>query len=67
MEIEDRTVSIYRLRPYQDARIGPAVKPSPWARFLAWLNPPPKAQVFKFRNPTHWKLERIRRKSREAL
>lgn len=28
---------------------------------------PPKAQVFEIKNPTQWKLERVRRRARESL
>lgn len=53
--------------PPVDLRVDPPRKPSLWARFRAWLHPPKKAEVFKIKNPTHWKLERIRRKARGAL
>jgi hypothetical protein len=60
-------LKIYRLRPYQDARQGPTVKPSLWRRLVQWLNPPRKADLLSFKNPTQWKLDRIRRKAREGL
>jgi hypothetical protein len=42
-------------------------KQSLWERFRQWLNPPVKVEVFKVKNPTHWKLSRIRRKARGSL
>jgi hypothetical protein len=36
-------------------------------RFVAWFQSPPKAPVFEIKNPTHWKLERVRRRARELL
>jgi hypothetical protein len=33
-------------------------------RVRQFFRPQRKAPVFKFKNPTHWKLERIRRKAR---
>jgi hypothetical protein len=60
-------MTIYRLRPYQDARKGPERKPSLWQRFVLWVNQPPKAPVFQFKNPTQWKLEKIRRKARGTI
>lgn len=60
-------MTLYQLRPYQDARKGPERKLSLWRRFVLWINQPPKAEVFKFSNPTKWKLDRVRRKARGAL
>jgi hypothetical protein len=57
---------ILRFPPYKDLRKPPS-PPGFWQRMREWLNPPKKAEVFKFKNPTHWKLEQVRRKARGVL
>lgn len=59
-------MSVIRFPPYKDLRKSPAA-PGMLQRFREWLNPPKKAPVFQFKNPTHWKLEQIRKKARGAL
>lgn len=59
-------MKVIRFPAYVDLRAARPT-PNPWERFLRWLNPPQKAQVFKFKNPTQWKLERVRKKARGAL
>lgn len=53
--------------PPVDLRADPPPKPSLWRRLVDLLKPPAKAEVFRFKNPTHWRLERIRRKARGEL
>lgn len=60
-------MTVIRFPAGADLRSDPPRKPTLWSRFVAWFSPPAKAQVFKYRNPTHWKLERIRRKARGSL
>ncbi len=60
-------MKVIRFPPGVDTRKGLMSTPSLWRRFVNWLSAPPRAQVFKFRNPTQWKLDRIRKKARGAL
>ena len=54
-------MTVLRFPPGADLRTDPPRKPSLWARIKAWFSPPAKAEVFRIKNPTQWKLERIRR------
>lgn len=58
-------MSVLRFPPYVDLRKQPS-PPSVWQRVRDWLASPPKAPVFKVKNPTHWKLERARRERRQT-
>jgi hypothetical protein len=60
-------MTVIRFPPSVDTRKGLLSTPSLWRRFVNWLSEPTKAQIFKFKNPTHWRLEKIRRKARGGL